>query len=718
MNFYDNIIALIWDFMDYRCEQGEFNAICTRLASFGQVGQERIAFDALNKPILQPKAPWLSRVVSYFKRLFSCDTHPAERVAQCILQFFEENRKNILPEHLLVISKLSAIKCTSAQTKRDFQALFNTHSMPLADLSQQREKLATTQHQIELDRAATTRRVEQTRAETEREMTRIVTEAETKAAEVVATADQKFRDTQSRVGELEAKTRASIATLRRNTEMECKALLNKAHERARAVETAAVNHRDLLFTTAAKAREQKPILDISLKLDGPRSVYQKLFKMTETMDVVLLGTDLEEVQAHSIILRNISSYFHVYFTHPQHGRMAADVKEVAAAATTVRIEIEKVGKLVTFDFSKAGFSSETLKLFREITYEQFQGEIHPIESVLEIYRLSALVDAEKVQNLMRSFIFTLVEKRPEILFEVVPGLDKSHPAIPILLTALIDLNRWYNWNCVPSTSVNELVTWLLEYETPAYAKHLQEPAVAVALSDIYFGVFNQPNNRARAMQLLELASNTSSFASARLGICILEFNHSQHANAKEKDARVVEEENKRAWELLEIGKVSRYGKYVLAKLELTGQYGRKVNKEAVELKLLRGWMHYPPSGYQLALIEAEKKDKNDSRYADYLVRASNGGHLKARTALALMHLNIPSDRWLVECPKLSVEKGVQLLIETAHRGEKMAQFHLGELYSTGKPPHINLDKAQARFWYEKSAAQGYEPAVQKIAELG
>jgi hypothetical protein len=51
----------------------------------------------------------------------------------------------------------------------------------------------------------------------------------------------------------------------------------------------------------------------------------------------------------------------------------------------------------------------------------------------------------------------------------------------------------------------------------------------------------------------------------------------------------------------------------------------------------------------------------------------------------------------------------------ANIGNAEAQYKLAEMYAQGQG--VQVDPAQARRWYEASAAQGYEPAQRKLAAL-
>lgn len=107
------------------CSEKEFHAACSELLLFGTTNHERISFDSRTNQIKTfAKACWLSRVITYIKRLFCCQAHPAERVAERLLGFFESHEKMIAFEHFEALSKLHGIKNVSSQTTTRITALF------------------------------------------------------------------------------------------------------------------------------------------------------------------------------------------------------------------------------------------------------------------------------------------------------------------------------------------------------------------------------------------------------------------------------------------------------------------------------------------------------------------------------------------------------------------------------------------------------------------
>lgn len=113
-----------------RCHsQEEFDQICLRLEPFVEhkPGHERIRLDRNNeKPFdTGPKACWLTRVVQWIKRIFSCNCiHPAVRIAERMLLFFEANSNFILPKHAVAIASIRKIKYAKIQNRR-YESLKN-----------------------------------------------------------------------------------------------------------------------------------------------------------------------------------------------------------------------------------------------------------------------------------------------------------------------------------------------------------------------------------------------------------------------------------------------------------------------------------------------------------------------------------------------------------------------------------------------------------------
>ena len=52
--------------------------------------------------------------------------------------------------------------------------------------------------------------------------------------------------------------------------------------------------------------------------------------------------------------------------------------------------------------------------------------------------------------------------------------------------------------------------------------------------------------------------------------------------------------------------------------------------------------------------------------------------------------------------------------KAAEQGDQKAQYYLGEMYQDGKGVKKNGNKALE--WWEKSARQGYSPALERVKE--
>lgn len=102
----------------------EFHDICNDLISWNPQ-KENLHFDDFQLLTL-PKVCWLSRVIRYIKRLFCCDMHPAEKVAQQLISLFETHQKKIRSEHLAALAKLKCFKKVSSSTSKRIASFIHT----------------------------------------------------------------------------------------------------------------------------------------------------------------------------------------------------------------------------------------------------------------------------------------------------------------------------------------------------------------------------------------------------------------------------------------------------------------------------------------------------------------------------------------------------------------------------------------------------------------
>ena len=99
---------------------------------------------------------------------------------------------------------------------------------------------------------------------------------------------------------------------------------------------------------------------------------------------------------------------------------------------------------------------------------------------------------------------------------------------------------------------------------------------------------------------------------------------------------------------------------------------------------------------------------NHAESARWNTRAMNGGSVWAATSLAVQYAvgeGVPRDR----------AKAAQLYGFAAERGEPLAQYMLGVAYAS--EDGVPFDLQQARHWLQKSAAQNYDGAAEKLAEV-
>lgn len=702
--------------MDYRCDVNEFNRICLNLAHFGEIGQERIVFDEQNRPTLQPRACWLSRVISYIKRFFCCDVHPAEPIARRIVDFLTVNSSHIQAEHIAVISKLSAIKCTNWQTQRVLTEFFNS-------AVRAHEELVSAQQKVEQAR----REIPQQHETAERQRASLSQEAETKAAAILAAARQQASEKEHLARELE-KAAAGSTALEAEAKRECDDHRSRVQQEAKRIHDEAEQQKPRVYADAEKAREKEIFSDFILHLTNAKFTHKTLFQEKELMDVVLVGDDLGEVRAHSLVLQNVSGYFAKLLTEEVQARdpdkkerAAADRKETAAAKPTESFKLS---------FEEHQIKTATIEKFIAFVYREFNDLKLTIEECLELYRFAFLVEAEQELTLINEAIRTIIAKQSQMIFKIVPQLDKSHPAVPLLLHEYIAYKLWRSWSDVPKAKLEEFVTFVLAYETADCGSYLQEPKIATSVAEIFL-LANHVN---RAVQLLENAANdSSSFAGLRLALHILdEVNRTENVDAKERDANRVDAEKSRAIKLIQNSLnskdplVLRHANYLMATFEFLGKYGTKVDKEAAREKLKKH--PYPPAQVLFFLVGYDDGDyEGQEERAKLMLKercrlikeAADGGLLKAQSIKAGLGVNpkYKAERYMAACLKLKTKESIEMLKHAAVMGDSVAQCFLGELYEKGMPRHIDVDIEHARIWYQKSVAQGFCLAKEQLAKL-
>lgn len=134
---------------------------------------------------------------------------------------------------------------------------------------------------------------------------------------------------------------------------------------------------------------------------------------------------------------------------------------------------------------------------------------------------------------------------------------------------------------------------------------------------------------------------------------------------------------------------------------------------------------YPNSQHNLALKYEEGRGvKQDYQQAiNWYLKASEQGFSSSMVNLGVMYSHGQGVEWDKQKALYWYQKGAEL-------GDDMAQHHLADLYLGGhdtksleqhspssRPKLVIKDEAKARYWFEKSAQQGYADAQYKLARL-
>jgi TPR repeat protein len=93
--------------------------------------------------------------------------------------------------------------------------------------------------------------------------------------------------------------------------------------------------------------------------------------------------------------------------------------------------------------------------------------------------------------------------------------------------------------------------------------------------------------------------------------------------------------------------------------------------------------------------------QSDTEAEHWYRLAAQQGRANAQNSLGLIYWNIPD-----------YPEAIKWFQKAAEQGEMMAQFNLGTMYYFGSGTDQNL--AQAKYWYQKSAQQGYAPAIKTL----
>lgn len=638
----------------------EFNSVCQKLMAFGIKNHERIQFDQTNHLQTCAKANWLSRVVSYIKRLFCCDIHPAERVARRLITYLETNRKLIQMEHLPAVAKLFQIKNVFPHTSQRIQTLFAEVSS-LKKFSENRKAL---------DEASLT--IEKLKEQ--------------------SAADSKLAKEMLLKAQLEAKQVKEAA------EACAKAVFQDAEKEAKEK-----RYKDKIPTSLGEAVLHRAAIPSSLQNWG------HLLQKPKTMDTTLICSD-GMVQAHWGFLCGFpyfESKSRFQTTANELGQklpsQIGDAKETAAKDNLLPTqslsldEPERNPYHREIEFKE--FSVATTDLMIKYIYTGDLAPETPIATLFELYHVFSFIGNETFLKSCEEKISKILNENPLLCFDLLLDFPKSHPALHLLIINICCHSQWNNWSEVPEEKKKKLVQWILEFEKPDFKNHKNlEEAVIPLLAHCYMGKFGTVSDPKKAFSLLEEQAKQNDpppRTLAYLGVCHLEgigtIKNNMEARAN----------------LIRAAKSHIVGRFWMFKWTLYGECGFKQSFEQAEKSAGRNEASkYAPFFLEMAnfgIIDPQRR-LGSGRIISCYESAIALGCLEALTRLGTYYLrsrdfdNEPEKRAL----------GIQKLTEAAARGEKEAQFNLGEAYFFGQG--VARDLMQSKIWYQRSADQGYNLA--------
>lgn len=696
----------------YHCTEIEFNRVCQDLMLFGQKTHERIAFDANNLPSTHAKPNWLSRVVRYLKRLFSCDkTHPAEVVARRILLFFQANEKWTKPEHFSVLSKMEKIRNVSDIAQLQLNQLFNKYSQNFSEkLSEvDREKklagnlIAEAKKKedqiIENALKISSELIEKTVAESEK----IKGEAENnkKQANDLATKAKKK--------EIEIIDNASIASAELIEKAVAESEKIKAEAERQGVKIKADSKMEAFDIRAAAEKYKATLIEATdEEMQKKRVEYEKKLKQNpipvdetlptlvndkDTMDVIITCSDLEEVKAHRLVLGTISYFKNALMKCWKSQNIESDMKDLAS--------------VTRFDFSEFDFTSETIKAFVFFLYTH-EYKHKSIQQWLELYRFATFVcDESLINTLEKVFGRDILKSDPFLYFDILPNLPKKHPVVKFLLESLQIFSRSnISLSDVPKGVLDRFCTWAKEYELPENQRILEQDLVPyLTLADLYIGLFKSESDEKKVNAFIEAAAKGNYIpALSRMG-----FRYINKLMGIDLDPQV---RIKKGKEYLEEGMKNHCPMAMLYTAECYF-YGMGFDKDAEKAEQIYAKLaqkaYFPLAISRMGFFcenstNIVRKVEALRLYED----AACYGHLDSLANLGFMLLFLP------EFPNVS--EGLKCITRAALKGEKRAQNILGEIYENGdfgKEKDLN----QAVIWYRKAAKQGSQQAIDSLNRL-
>lgn len=353
------------------------------------------------------------------------------------------------------------------------------------------------------------------------------------------------------------------------------------------------------------------------------------------------------------------------------------------------------------------FSFETVTRLQKLLYKGQIDDSTTLEQLCDLCRLCSFIGNKKLFDAIEAEIGRLANKTPELIFEVLPTLNKHHPAVNQLGNQLIKFSLWNNASEIPLEKKERLLKWILECEEQQYEKlrnesHMITPLIAYA----YRGDLGRVKSWDKTYKLLrEYYDRTDGKGGSYysvitfLWLCLLKGIGAPKLENHDFPNKLL----KILWEANQAEV-----KYFVGIFALRGEHGVKMAEEEA-YKLINGH-DYPLAGYEAGKYDLEKRKKIWS--AEYhFQRGMEVGHLESMTSFGVLNVR----------PGLSdsaKEKGFDCIIKAARRGDKEAQFILGRTYQQVYEKRQQfLDKATATIWYQKAADQGYPEAIKALAQL-
>lgn len=662
--------------MSFKVSKESFQASCDALLKFqSDKNHSIIEIDDRNQITTRAKSNWCSRIISCIKRFFSCDTlHPAEKVAARLVAIFEHNKEHITEAHFYAISRLGYLMGkseVSARTKGRFEDI--SKSVYSA------EKLEKTQNEI------------QERDQKSQQQLKL---AQAKIAAINGTVNKrhaKVKELEDRAKQLEMKVKAAVETQKAAENVASK-IIADAEERAIVIRNVAQN-------SFNKSGEVNIFADDSHLLTE---------KYQYTCDTVLKCKEGEKVYAHWALLIGFK-YFEDFDSFKANSGKKQNEKDAKESAVTIVSQAPQV-QLREVDFEE--FSAEDTKRFLQFVYTRKLAKGTKFEELINLYLILNFIGSTRYLESVVYEIRNLLSVSPQLIFEVLPYLPKSHPIINEIVPYFVMHSMYSDWSNIPTEKREKMASWILEYEDNRFIKHRKDfTLLNTVVAIVYMGHLGKVKDHKKTFDLLSEDAKRDGCSAATvslLGICHL------NGIGTPKD-------EKQAITYLQKSKHTEQSKHLLTMFALRKEQGIKMTDEEIFKSFMDNRI-YPPSEYEFSkcCYYGRGTFQNTTAAIAGFEFASKRGHLESLTELGKLRMvtSTLAPSAVNGMPVLflpDTKLALQYLIEAATRGEKEAQFLVGQVYEIGV--EVAVDLKAAMVWYKKSAEQEYPAAIAAIARL-